>query len=82
VNQRRDCVSPVVASMSCSPHPAALHIAPAARLLDFASMILRAENSFTKVTAICFNCQRSKKTNVKTTENKNLRLRLLSSRNW
>jgi len=35
VNQRRDCMSPVVASMSCSPHPAALHIAPAARLREF-----------------------------------------------
>ena len=32
VNQKRDDVSPVVASMYCSPHPAALHIAPAARL--------------------------------------------------
>jgi len=28
-------VSPVVASMYCSPHPAALHIAPAARLRGF-----------------------------------------------
>jgi hypothetical protein len=28
-------MSPVVASMSCSPHPAALHIAPAARLRGF-----------------------------------------------
>jgi hypothetical protein len=35
VNQRRDYVSPVGASMYCSPHPAALHIAPAARLPDF-----------------------------------------------
>jgi hypothetical protein len=35
VNQRRDYVSPVVASMYCSPHPAALHIAPAARLREF-----------------------------------------------
>jgi hypothetical protein len=41
VNQRRDYVSPVVASMYCSPHPAALHIAPAARLRGFASRILR-----------------------------------------
>jgi hypothetical protein len=37
-------MSPVGASMYCSPHPAALHIAPAARLRGFASMILRAEN--------------------------------------
>jgi hypothetical protein len=29
--------------MYCSPHPAALHIAPAARLRDFAFMILRPE---------------------------------------
>ena len=28
-------MSPVVASMYCSPHPAALHIAPAARLREF-----------------------------------------------
>jgi hypothetical protein len=35
VNQRRDCMSPVVASMYCSPQPAALHIAPAARLRGF-----------------------------------------------
>ena len=35
VNQRRDCVSPVVASIYCSPHPAALQIAPAARLRGF-----------------------------------------------
>jgi len=28
-------VSPVVASMYCSPHPAVLHIAPAARLREF-----------------------------------------------
>jgi hypothetical protein len=32
---RLDCMSPVVASMYCSPHPAALHIAPAARLRGF-----------------------------------------------
>ena len=37
-------MSPVGASMYCSPHPAALHIAPAARLRDFASRILRAEH--------------------------------------
>ena len=30
-----DYMSPVVASISCSPHPAALHIAPAARLRGF-----------------------------------------------
>ena len=35
VNQGRDGVSPVVASMYCSPQPAALHIAPAARLREF-----------------------------------------------
>jgi hypothetical protein len=35
VNQGRDGVSPVVASMYCSPHPAALHIARAARLREF-----------------------------------------------
>jgi hypothetical protein len=28
-------MSPVGASMYCSPHPAALHIAPAARLREF-----------------------------------------------
>jgi hypothetical protein len=28
-------MSPVVASMYCSPHPPALHIAPAARLREF-----------------------------------------------
>jgi len=42
-------MSPVVASMYCSPHPAALHIAPAARLRGFASMILRTENCFAQV---------------------------------
>ena len=31
-NQGRDGMSPVVASMSCSPEPTALHIAPAAPL--------------------------------------------------
>jgi hypothetical protein len=36
-------MSPVGASMYCSPHPAALHIAPAVRLQSFASMILRGE---------------------------------------
>ena len=51
VNQRRDGVSPVVASMYCSPHPAALHIAPAARLRGFASMIPRPENCFAKMMA-------------------------------
>ena len=35
VNQRLDGVSLVVASMYCSPHPAPLHIAPAARLREF-----------------------------------------------
>ena len=35
VNPRRDDMSPVGASMYCSPHPAALHIAPAARLREF-----------------------------------------------
>ena len=35
VNQRRDCMSPVVASIYCSPHPAPLQIAPAARLREF-----------------------------------------------
>jgi hypothetical protein len=39
-----DYVSPVVASMYCSPHPAPLHIAPAARLRVFASMILRTKS--------------------------------------
>jgi hypothetical protein len=39
-------MSPVVASIYCSPHPAALQIAPAARLRGFASMIPRPENSF------------------------------------
>jgi len=35
VNQGRDGVSPVVASIYCSPHPAVLQIAPAARLWEF-----------------------------------------------
>jgi hypothetical protein len=35
VGSEADCVSPVVASMYCSPHPAALHIARAARLREF-----------------------------------------------
>jgi len=35
VNQRRDGASPVVASIYCSPHPAVLQIAPAARLRGF-----------------------------------------------
>jgi len=34
---------------------------------DFASTILLAENCFTKMIAICFNCQCSEKTNVKKT---------------
>jgi hypothetical protein len=33
-NPKFDYMSPVVASMYCSPHPAALHIAPAARLRE------------------------------------------------
>ena len=36
-----DCVSPVGASMYCSPHPVALHIGPAARLREFAFRISR-----------------------------------------
>jgi hypothetical protein len=39
-------MSPVVASIYCSPHPAALQIAPAARLQGFASMISRTKNCF------------------------------------
>ncbi len=35
VNPRHDYMSPVGTSMYCSPHPAALHIAPAARLRGF-----------------------------------------------
>lgn len=35
VNPRRDDMSPVGASMYCSPHPAALHIAPTVRLQGF-----------------------------------------------
>jgi hypothetical protein len=38
-----DGMSPVGASIYCSPHPAALQIAPAARLQEFASRILRTE---------------------------------------
>jgi hypothetical protein len=34
-NPKFDYMSPVVASMYCSPHPAALHIAPAVRLREF-----------------------------------------------
>jgi hypothetical protein len=41
-NRKFNYVSPVVASMYCSPHPAPLHIAPAARLRSFASMDSRA----------------------------------------
>jgi hypothetical protein len=35
VNRMFHCMSPVGASMYCSPQPAALHIAPAARLRGF-----------------------------------------------
>jgi hypothetical protein len=34
-NPEFNCMSPDGASMYCSPHPAALHIAPAARLREF-----------------------------------------------
>jgi len=44
VNQGRDGVSPVVASIYCSPHPAALQIDSPPGSGDFASMILRPEN--------------------------------------
>ena len=44
VNQGRDGVSPVVASIYCSPHPAALQIDPPPGSGSFASMISRPEN--------------------------------------
>jgi len=46
VNQGRDGVSPVVASIYCSPQPAALQIDPPPGSGNFASMILRLENFF------------------------------------
>jgi hypothetical protein len=46
-----DYVSPVVASMSCSPNPAALQIDPPPGSGNFASMILRPENCFAKMLA-------------------------------
>jgi len=49
VNQGRDCVSPVVASMYCSPHPAALHIDPPPGSGCFAFRIPRPENCLTKM---------------------------------
>ena len=48
VNQGRDGVSPVVASIYCSPHPAALQIDSAPGSGGSASVIQRAENSFTR----------------------------------
>jgi hypothetical protein len=44
VNQGRDGVSPVVASIYCSLHPAALQIDPPPGSGNFASMIPRPEN--------------------------------------
>ena len=49
VNQRRDGVSPVVASMYCSPHLAALHIDPPPGSGCFAFRIPRPENCLTKM---------------------------------
>jgi hypothetical protein len=40
-NPKFHYMSPANASMYCSPHPAALHIAPVARLRDFAFRISR-----------------------------------------
>jgi hypothetical protein len=42
-------VSPVAASIYCSPHPAALQIDPPPGSGSFASMISRPENCFTKM---------------------------------
>ena len=44
VNQGRDGMSPVAASIYCSPHPAALQIDAAPGSGSFASMIPRPEN--------------------------------------
>jgi len=49
VNQGRDDVSPVVASIYCSPHPAALQIDPPPGSGDFALMIPRPENCFAMI---------------------------------
>jgi hypothetical protein len=49
VNQGRDGVSPVVASIYCSPHPAALQIDPPPGSGDFALMIPRPENCFAMI---------------------------------
>ena len=46
VNQGRDGVSPVVASIYCSPHPSALQIDTPPGSGDFATMISRPENCF------------------------------------
>jgi hypothetical protein len=70
VNQRRDGVSPVVASIYCSPHPAALQIDPPPGSGNFASMILRPENCFANMMATCFNRQRSEKTYIEKTKTK------------
>jgi len=45
VNQRRDYVSPVGVSMPCSPHPVALHVAPAARLRECCLYMLQATSA-------------------------------------
>jgi hypothetical protein len=41
-----DCVSPVVASIYCSHHPAPLQIAPAARLREFCFLGFRAREIY------------------------------------
>jgi hypothetical protein len=78
-----DYVSPVGASMSCSPQPAALHIAPAARLrgfclYDFAHGELLYKDDCNLFQLSAFRKNECKKDN----KNKILRLRLLSQRNW
>src|ERR1035438_1751593 len=51
VNQRCDGASPVVASIFCSPHPAALQIDTPTGSGDLASMIPRSENCYAKMMA-------------------------------
>ena len=51
-------MSPVVASIYCSPHPAALQIDTPPGSGSFASMISRPENCFTKMMATCLALRR------------------------
>lgn len=78
-----DYVSPGGASISCSPQPAALHIAPAARLRvfclhDFARGEFLYKDDCNLFQLSAFRKNECKKDN----KNKILRLRLLSQRNW